>query len=552
MGGITVTITNTASGAMPQIASVVAVDVSKEFNRIPRAEIVLIDGGLAVPGFPLSDDPFFNPGEEIQISLRHEGAPESEAVLFVGIVVKQRVRADCTGTYLNVSLKDKAVGLTHGRRSVLHKELTDTDIIKAIIGEKGLSPGIVDPTTATHPEMTQFNSSDWDFIILRAEANGLLVGVDDGVVSAKKIDLSTAPIYSFEYGLDSISNFDIEADSELQFAAVQSTAWSIADQALTAPTEGADMPLKQGASLFSPPDIGTTLGNESLLHSNPVPLLPEELQAWADNSIQRARLAFIRGSLTVPGVGDIKPFDIITVAGMGDKFNGNALVSGVRHRVTVEGGWVTDIQLGLSAESHASKFCASEPQASGLLPGIQGLHIGVVAAFEEDPEKELRVKTILPGVGEAADTIWARLASPDAGVGRGFFFRPEVGDEVVVGFFNNDPRQAVILGSLYSSKNTPFDDWAAATEDNQFKGIASKLGARIEFIDGDAPQIIIATPGGNYINLDENGGAMELADQNGNIILMDANGITITSAGDFIVDAASGNVEISGSAIDLV
>ena len=45
---------------------------------------------------------------------------------------------------------------------------------------------------------------------------------------------------------------------------------------------------------------------------------------------------------------------------------------------------------------------------------------------------------------------------------------------------------------------------------------------------------------------------MELADQNGNIILMDANGITITSAGDFIVDAASGNVEISGSAIDLV
>ncbi len=52
MGGITATITNLASGKALAYATVAGIDVSKEFNRIPRAEITLVDGGLAVPGFP--------------------------------------------------------------------------------------------------------------------------------------------------------------------------------------------------------------------------------------------------------------------------------------------------------------------------------------------------------------------------------------------------------------------------------------------------------------------------------------------------------------------
>ena len=54
--------------------------------------------------------------------------------------------------------------------------------------------------------------------------------------------------------------------------------------------------------------------------------------------------------------------------------------------------------------------------------------------FKDDPDKEFRVEVKIPAVTPRDGTLWARLCSPDAGKGRGFFFRPEVGDEVVVGF----------------------------------------------------------------------------------------------------------------------
>ncbi|WP_459613983.1 phage baseplate assembly protein V [Dickeya oryzae] len=53
------------------------------------------------------------------------------------------------------------------------------------------------------------------------------------------------------------------------------------------------------------------------------------------------------------------------------------------------------------------------------------------------------------------DGLWARLASYYASSGIGAQFMPEVGDEVILGYFNNNPSDPVILGSLYSSKNPP-------------------------------------------------------------------------------------------------
>ena len=62
-------------------------------------------------------------------------------------------------------------------------------------------------------------------------------------------------------------------------------------------------------------------------------------------------------------------------------------------------------------------------------------------------------------------------ASLDAGDDRGFFFRPEIGDEVVVGFLDDDPRRAVILGMLHSSaKAAPL----AGSDDNHEKVYQSR------------------------------------------------------------------------------
>ena len=127
---------------------------------------------------------------------------------------------------------------------------------------------------------------------------------------------------------------------------------------------------------------------------------------------------------------------------------------------------------------------------------MNGLQIGTVAS-NEDPEGEHRVRVRMPLVNEQADGVWARVASLDAGNQRGFFFRPEIGDEVVVGFLKDDPRRAVILGMLTSSaKPAPLK----GSDDNHEKVYQSRTGMRLYFND-DKKVVLLETPAGNRVTL---------------------------------------------------
>jgi hypothetical protein len=68
------TTTITSDGeTMPTSYNLLSVDISSEYNRVPSAELLLLDGDLASQAFPISDSAFFEPGKEISINLRYEG-----------------------------------------------------------------------------------------------------------------------------------------------------------------------------------------------------------------------------------------------------------------------------------------------------------------------------------------------------------------------------------------------------------------------------------------------------------------------------------------------
>lgn len=147
--------------------------------------------------------------------------------------------------------------------------------------------------------------------------------------------------------------------------------------------------------------------------------------------------------------------------------------------------------------------------------------------------------------------VWARLCASDAGKQRGYFFRPEVSDEVLVGFLNNDPRHPIVLGSLFGSNNAPPDDFNKDLDKNKFKGIVTKSGTTISFLDDEKSAVFIQTPGKNKILLDDDAKSIKLTDQNGNIVTMDENGVEMKSSKNFKINASSGNVEITGSQVDI-
>ncbi len=224
-----------------------------------------------------------------------------------------------------------------------------------------------------------------------------------------------------------------------------------------------------------------------------------------------------------------------------------AFVSSISHRVNSQSIWLTDIEFGLDKDWFIDQFDdIMDKPAGGLIPAVHGLHIGLVTNIHEDPDGEDRIRVRIPIIDSENDGIWARMSTPEAGDTRGWVFRPEIGDEVVVGFLNDDPRDPVILGSLYSSaKPSPI----AAEEDNNEKGITTRSGMKLVF-DDDKVSFTLETPNGNSIIISEDEGAINIVDENGNKVDLTADGITLESASDFNIKAA-GDVNIEGMNINI-
>ncbi len=541
-----VTTTITSNGIkMPPEYEVLSIDVTHEVNRIPYAQIVLLDGAPSKQKFDISDTAFFQPGKEIEIQLRYEGKG-NDVSIFKGLVMRHAVEANENGSLLTIEMKDSAIKLARARRSEVYYQKKDSEIISLLIVSNKLQQGTIADTVLMHPEIIQYYCTDWDFMLSRADAYGMLVLVESGKISLAKVDLNGIAKHAFTFGMSDIYNFDIEIDANHQFARVESIAWDVENQYLTQASRAQDFKLKQGnlnAALMA-----NDTGGKLQTLADAVPLTPNELQAWADGSLIRSRMSMIRGRISIPGLETAHCLDLMSVNGIGKRFNGTTLVTGVRHRVDAN-GWQTDIQFGLSPEAFASKNEIIDRPAAGQLPGVNGLQIGVVTSYD-DPDKKSRVKVMIPGIDVKKGEVWARLASPDAGNGRGYFFRPEPGDEVVVGFFNDDPRQAVILGAMFSTKNKPPKDMVDNDDKNLAKGIVSRSGITLGFFDDEKPAFFIETPGSNKIIFDDSGEIVQISDQHGNTITMNKDGIEIKSAKDLKIEA-TGNVEIKGAKVDV-
>ena len=84
-----------------------------------------------------------------------------------------------------VECRHKAAKLTVGRKNAWYfVDKTDADIISSLLSDGG-STGDVESMTTTHPQQVQFRSTDWDFLLARAKANGKLVFTNDDKVTVK-------------------------------------------------------------------------------------------------------------------------------------------------------------------------------------------------------------------------------------------------------------------------------------------------------------------------------------------------------------------------------
>ncbi|HZI52743.1 MAG TPA: type VI secretion system tip protein VgrG [Chitinophagaceae bacterium] len=523
---------------------ILSVDVHSAFNKIATAKLTIADGDPAKQDFNISskEDNLF-PGNDIEIKMGYHGALKS---VFKGIVVKQSIKSiKNKSSFMSIEAKDKFVNLTLARRSNCFFNKTDSDIIEEIITKAGLNGTDKDiaATSTTHTEMVQYNVTDWDFIISRAEMNSMLVLAHNNKLVIKGPDTNQQAEKEIVYGKEVIE-FESETDGRTQTEEVKSHSWDYKDQAKIE-GEASSIAFKENGV----PD-GKTLagkfGGKTIDLFHPGRINKNELKSWSSARLLKSRLAKNIGYVKIKGNPEFNPGRMITLKGFGKRFNGNVLVTGVRHGYHEKSIWETEIHYGMPMNWFYEKNNIMEHAASGMVPGIQGLHIGIVTQLENDPEKEDRVKIQLPLV-HGSESLWARVSSLDAGKERGTFFRPEIDDEVVVGFLDGDPRHPVILGMLHSSaKPAPLK----SEDNNHEKGFVTRSKMKLLFND-EKKSITIETPGGKKLLISDDADEISISDSHGNKILLDPSGIVLESGKDITYKTSSGTCKIEANNISL-
>ncbi len=518
-----------------------SIKTNNEINRIPTATLVISDGNPATEDFPVSESTDFEPGKEIEIKVGYEGKNES---IFKGIVIKHSVSFDESGApELEVIVKDKALKMTVARKNAYFKDKLDSDMMSSLISDAGLTAD-VEATTITYPMIVQHYTTDWDFLLSRADVNGYLVIVNDGTVSVKKPETSGSAVLEVTYGMD-LTEFKGELNADTQLSAVGAKAWDHSTQALVEGTGSTPSLNSQGNITSS--TMADVLGVTDFEFQSAADVDADSLKAWSDAQLLKSWMNKITGHAVFQGSELAKPGVLITFAGVGDRFNGDAYISGVEHQVD-NGNWRTRVTMGANTDWHIKKPDVVAPITSGLVPGINGLMIGKVKQLEEDPDSEFRILVKIPTMQDDTNGIWARLSTFYATNGAGTFFVPEVDDEVVVGFLNNDPRFPIVIGSLYSSQLKPGKDVDgtdyAMTADNFTKAFLTKGQNKIEFND-DKKIITITTPGKNKIVFDDDDESITLLDQHENKVYTNTDGILLKDKNDNKITMDSGGIELN-------
>ncbi|MGO4711435.1 type VI secretion system tip protein VgrG [Bradyrhizobium sp. 2TAF24] len=527
--------------------SIVSVEVWSRVNRVPRARLVINDGNPATESFPLSKVDTFLPGKHISIAA---GYGHSSSTIFSGVIVKHALDIGPNRpARLVIDMADIALKMTLQRRNAVFKDSSDHTVIAGLVSTNGLTVTRNDaPSTAS--TVVQYHATDWDLLVMRAEANGLVVIIEDGRISVVTPDTSAQAALIVEYG-DSLLAFEatLDATTQLRTAATKSRSWDYTTQKVQ---EG----VATDTSVTTPGDVTTTtlaaVFNLAEAPLQSAAMLPKDaLDSWSSAELLRSRLGKVCGHVRFQGSSLAKVGKMIELAGVGPRFTGNAYISSVDHMIS-DNRWLTSVDFGLPTARFADETpLIADTSAGGQLPPVRGLQTGIVKQVDEDPDGDYRVLVSLPLLGSDAAGVWARLGGFYASKAFGAVFYPELGDEVILGFMSEDPRSPVILGSVYSKDRAPA---YPPNKENDKKAIVTRSKLEITFDDKDKV-IEIKTPGGHSIKLDDNSGEIDIKDSNSNSVVLGKNGITIDSASNITMSAkadiaikAGGNLAMQATA----
>lgn len=196
----------------------------------------------------------------------------------------------------------------------------------------------------------------------------------------------------------------------------------------------------------------------------------------------------------------------------GDEAFGDYVITSVQHYCDGQGNYSNNFEAIPASIKVPPVATVNEPRCETQSAFVTDNH---------DPKGLGRIRVKFHWMNGSEKSPWLRVTTPHAGGGKGMFFIPEVGEEVIVGFEGDSSVKPYVIGAVYHGKaNNSY-----ANAGNDVKALQSRSGNKMVFHDAE--------------------GSVHLSDAKGNDMKMDGKGnITVKSTETIVLVCGESKIEM--------
>lgn len=391
------------------------------------------------------EDPTFREGKKIEIFC----GERPPITLLIGLIAGLEPELDQASPVLLVRGYDLSHKLYRGRQRRSFVQVTDADLVRKLAVEAGLTPGTIDSTPEVHEYVFQNNQTNAEFLLERARRLGFELWVENRALHFRQ-PAPNGQSASLVWG-DTLHDFRPRLSTAEQVNEVEVRGWDPTQKRAVVgwATQGRGSPhigIEQSGAAIAK----EAWGEAKLAVVDQYVRSPAEAENLAQAILDETASTFVEAEGVCEADPTLVPGRQVRIEGIGRRFEGTYYITQVSHAWTAAQLMSTQFTVSGRRDRGVWSLLAD----AGPRPVGMDLVIGIVTN-NKDPQDWGRVKVTFPWLCDTDESAWARLVSPMAGAGRGFFALPEIDDEVLVGFEHGDIHRPFILGALWNGSDNP-------------------------------------------------------------------------------------------------
>jgi phage protein D/phage baseplate assembly protein gpV len=440
---------------------------------------------------------------------------------------------------------DRTHRLNRGSKARVFVNAKDSDIASKIARENGLT-AVTDVTTQVYEHVYQDHQTDFDFLQDRARRNGFEVFVDDKKLYFRKPQGSRGDI-ALEWG-KSLRSFRPRMSASGQVNEVIVKGWDPKQKKeIIGQATSSDLSPQIGEGKWGGQAAQSAFSAAKRVEIRRPVYSQSEADKVAQSILDDINASFVEADGVAFGNPDMKAGQKVTLSKLGTRFSGKYMVTSVRHVYTLS-GYDTYFSVEGSHPRTIAELVSEPPSANrnrwnGVVPAI-------VTANDDKDGKMARVKVKFPWLDGGLESTWARVVGIGAGKECGFFWLPEVNDEVLVAFEHGSFDHPYVLGSLWNGTDAPPETSPVKNGKVELRTLKTTGGHIIRLTDGNSPKIeIIDSKSNTSIVMDTQNKKITMNSQ-GDYELTTTGNVTIKATGNMSLEA-TGNLTLKGMNVSI-